>query len=108
MTVPTGAATVTPEKYVEAVAALAPDVWVALSDDIPCDSRTDRAAKSVDRTATWLAACLAAAAQQPGLAGAAAWAAVQGGQYAHERQRCAEVGGRERGCRSSWLQAWVC
>lgn len=91
MTTPTGAATVTPERYIEAVAALEPDVWVALSDDIPSDSRTDRAAKSVDRTTAWLGGCLAAAAQQPTLAAAAAWAAVQGGQYLHERQRCAEV-----------------
>ncbi|KAI7838261.1 hypothetical protein COHA_007950 [Chlorella ohadii] len=86
-----GAATVTPERYVEALAAVRPDVWVALSDDVPSDSRTDRAAKSVDRTAAWLGACLAAAQQQPGLAAAAAWAVVQGAQYQHERQRCAEA-----------------
>lgn len=39
MTVHTGSARVTPGQYVEAVAAVAPDVWVALSDDVPSDSR---------------------------------------------------------------------
>lgn len=91
MSIHTGAATVTPEQYVEAVAALQPDLWVALSDDIPNDSRSDRCAKSVDRTAAWLPACMAAAAASPALAGAGALAAVQGGQYVNERMRCAEV-----------------
>lgn len=88
----TGAATVTPQQYVQAVAALQPDLWVALSDDIPNDSRSDRCAKSADRTAAWLPACLAAAAATPALAGAGVLAAVQGGQYVNERIRCAEVG----------------
>lgn len=92
VTVHSGSATVTPAQYVEAVAALAPDAWVALSDDIPCDARSDRVPKAVDRTVAWLAACLQAAAGAPELAGAAAFAAVQGGQYLQERQRCAEVG----------------
>lgn len=91
VTVHTGAATATPEQYVEAAAALGPDVWVALSDDVPADARSDRATKAVNRTVAWLGACLAAAAGAPGLAGVAAFAAVQGGQFLHERARCAEV-----------------
>ena len=172
MTVHAGAAAVTPAQYVEAAAALGPDIWVALSDDIPSDSRSDRIAKvcvgwvggscvlsvividiwqravvlleartahstaapctqylpvhlgiarppgslpaaapiaphnceipppppppplqAVDRTTSWLSACLAAAAATPGLARAAAFSAVQGGNYINERIRCAEVGG---------------
>ncbi|KAL4422828.1 hypothetical protein ABPG75_009025 [Micractinium tetrahymenae] len=93
----TGAATVTAEQYVEAVAALQPDLWVALSDDIPNDSRSDRCPKSVDRTVAWLPACMAAAAGAPALAGAGALAAVQGGQYVNERIRCAEAAAKQPG-----------
>jgi hypothetical protein len=39
VTVHTGSSNVTPAQYMQAVAALAPDVWVALSDDVPSDCR---------------------------------------------------------------------
>ncbi|KAL4857432.1 Queuine tRNA-ribosyltransferase accessory subunit 2 [Chlorella vulgaris] len=91
MTVHTGSSNVTPAQYMQAVAALAPDVWVALSDDVPSDCRPDRAAKAVDRSAAWLSECMSVAAAAPELSGAAVFAAVQGGQYLRERQRCAET-----------------
>ncbi|KAI3430526.1 hypothetical protein D9Q98_005119 [Chlorella vulgaris] len=91
VTVHTGSSNVTPAQYMQAVAALAPDVWVALSDDVPSDCRPDRAAKAVDRSAAWLSECMSVAAAAPELSGAAVFAAVQGGQYLRERQRCAET-----------------
>jgi queuine tRNA-ribosyltransferase subunit QTRTD1 len=83
---PAGARHVTPEGYMEVIRALAPDAYVALSDEVPASARADRVRRAVDRSAEWLDRCLAAAP-----AGAAAFAAVQGGAAPAERARAARA-----------------
>jgi queuine tRNA-ribosyltransferase accessory subunit len=79
-----GALSVTPEQYMEAVGALKPDIVVALSDEVPSDSKHARAVASVNRTIAWIDRCLASqsATSQPIIA------CIQGAQYLAERQRC--------------------
>jgi queuine tRNA-ribosyltransferase subunit QTRTD1 len=83
----TGGQAVTPEAYMAVVAALQPDAYVALSDEVPADARGDRVAAALGRAAPWLARCLAA----PQPPNAAVFAAVQGGGDPRERQRCAQA-----------------
>jgi hypothetical protein len=60
-----------------AVSALQPDVFVALSDDVPCDSKQQRAAASVTRTLAWLRECAQLRAVDAGLQRSTLFAAVQ-------------------------------
>ena len=47
-------------RYIEVVAALAPDYWLALPDEVPTQTSHRRAALSVQRSLAWLDRCLAA------------------------------------------------
>jgi tRNA-guanine family transglycosylase len=51
---------VSPEQYVETVAALRPDMLTALADEVDAAATRKRASASVSRTAKWLDACLSA------------------------------------------------
>ena len=51
---------VSPEQFVDAAAAMRPDMLTALADDVNAGANRKRAAASVKRTAKWLDACLAA------------------------------------------------
>lgn len=55
-----GSRQVSPEQYVDAAAAMRPDMLTALADDVNAAANRKRAAASVKRTAKWLDACLAA------------------------------------------------
>ena len=59
------------------VSALQPDIFVALSDDVPCDSKQQRAAASVTRTLAWLPECLRLRESDVSLQQSALFAAVQ-------------------------------
>ncbi|KAG2449659.1 hypothetical protein HYH02_005189 [Chlamydomonas schloesseri] len=52
-----------PAKYMDTVAALQPDLFVTLCDEITADSRSKRIATSARRTAAWLGTCLELAEQ---------------------------------------------
>ncbi|PNW77771.1 hypothetical protein CHLRE_10g451000v5 [Chlamydomonas reinhardtii] len=52
-----------PARYMDTVAALQPDLFVTLCDEITADSRSKRIATSARRTAAWLSTCLELAAQ---------------------------------------------
>ncbi|KAF6252340.1 tRNA-guanine(15) transglycosylase-like protein [Scenedesmus sp. NREL 46B-D3] len=54
----TGGTQVTPERYMQAIAALQPDMYVALADEVPGDARPKRVGQSVDRTIKWLDECI--------------------------------------------------
>lgn len=62
-------------------ARLQPDVFVALSDDVPCDSKPQRAATSVDRSLAWLRECAHLRATDAGLQQSALFAAIQVGGW---------------------------
>ncbi|GFR45626.1 hypothetical protein Agub_g7033 [Astrephomene gubernaculifera] len=47
-----------PERYMETVAALQPDMYVTLCDEVPADSKPKRVSTSVRRTTAWLDTCL--------------------------------------------------
>jgi hypothetical protein len=79
VTVHTGAACVTPAQYVAGVAAVGPDVWVALSDDVPSDSR-------------WVVGAAGAAKAPPGEAALWQHCRWKGGQ--HVEGRVFGAGGR--------------
>ncbi|GLI59310.1 hypothetical protein VaNZ11_001164 [Volvox africanus] len=49
---------VSPERYMETMAALKPDLFVSLCDEVPADATSKRVATSIMRTAAWLDACL--------------------------------------------------
>ncbi|GIL71247.1 hypothetical protein Vretifemale_1850 [Volvox reticuliferus] len=49
---------VSPERYMATVAALKPDLFVSLCDEVPADAKAKRVATSIKRTAAWLDACL--------------------------------------------------
>lgn len=66
-----------PVQYMAAVSALQPDVFVALSDDVPCDSKRDRAVASVDRSVAWLRECVQLRSTDAGLQRSMLFAAVQ-------------------------------
>lgn len=70
------------------VSALQPDAFVILSDDVPCDSKHQRAATSVTRTLAWLDQCFNELQTRPKLPNAAVFATIQGGQYLDEREKC--------------------
>ncbi|KXZ48657.1 hypothetical protein GPECTOR_26g560 [Gonium pectorale] len=53
-----GGHTVSPERYMETVAALQPDLYVTLCDEVTADAKPKRVAASVKRTTAWLEACL--------------------------------------------------
>ncbi|KAG2428708.1 hypothetical protein HXX76_011412 [Chlamydomonas incerta] len=52
-----------PARYMDTVAALQPDMYVTLCDEITADSRPKRIATSARRTAAWLGTCLELAVQ---------------------------------------------
>jgi hypothetical protein len=56
---PSGGLLVTPGRYMSTIKALQPDAYVALCDEIPGDAKLKKAAQSVERTARWLAECVA-------------------------------------------------
>lgn len=86
-----GSKAITPEDYIATAAALQPDVLVTLSDEVPCDSKRERAVASVDRTLQWLPRCLRAVASiTPAVPSLAIFASVQGAQFPDQRRRCAE------------------
>lgn len=82
-----GARKISPEEYMEVIAALKPDVAVAMSDEVVADVKVTRAATSVDRTIAWLDRCLASpsADRQPILA------CIQGAGYLAQRKRCLQA-----------------
>lgn len=49
---------VTPARYMDTVAALQPDMYVTLADEVTSDARPKRIATSTRRTTAWLEACL--------------------------------------------------
>ncbi|KAG2491165.1 hypothetical protein HYH03_010378 [Edaphochlamys debaryana] len=63
-----GGHTVSPQRYMEAVAALRPDLYVTMCDEVTADAKPKRVATSVRRTAAWLATCLEAHAVHQGTA----------------------------------------
>ncbi|WIA41169.1 hypothetical protein OEZ86_004784 [Tetradesmus obliquus] len=100
----TGGTQVTPERYMQAIAALQPDMYVALADEVPGDARPKRVGQSVDRTIKWLDECLQhhqamqqqLQQQQQGEAAAPLpdpqlFAAVVGAGSEQERQRSAKA-----------------
>jgi hypothetical protein len=56
---PSGGMLVTPDRYMSTIKALQLDAYVAICDEIPGDAKLKKAAQSVDRTARWLAECVA-------------------------------------------------
>eukprot|EP00887_Chlorella_sp_A99_P007224 scaffold2.g7224.t1 len=89
VTIHTGGLAVSPAAYMEAAAALAPDLLVALCDEVPADAKRERAAAAVDRSLAWLRACLGAAAAAPALARCGVLAPVAGARHLEERARSA-------------------
>lgn len=63
----------TPSRFNEIIAALRPDVYTALADDVPSTAERKRCAASVKRTEVWLQACLVAR-QAPSAAATSAMA----------------------------------
>ncbi|PNG68212.1 Queuine tRNA-ribosyltransferase subunit QTRTD1, partial [Tetrabaena socialis] len=101
-----------PALYMETIAALKPDLYVTLCDEVTADARPKRVAASTKRTTAWLDTCLQlheqyslpqeqqqqqqgqAGQQQPGdgggpLAGSLLLAALAGGALPAERARAA-------------------
>ncbi|KAL6749680.1 tRNA-guanine(15) transglycosylase-like protein [Haematococcus lacustris] len=88
-TIHCGGVLVTPEKYMEAVAALQPDLYVTLCDEVTPDASKKRLTASRERTLKWLDACLEGG--QGGQAHCAALAAVTGGISPQERTLSAQA-----------------
>ncbi|GLC56679.1 hypothetical protein PLESTB_001133900 [Pleodorina starrii] len=49
---------VSPERYMETIAALKPDLFVSLCDEVTADTKPKRVATATKRTTAWLDACL--------------------------------------------------
>ncbi|KAL9668166.1 hypothetical protein QQ045_002541 [Rhodiola kirilowii] len=72
-------------EYMQMIAAMKPDLWATLSDEVPAFVTNKRNIMSVDRTIKWLDECLALTP-----AGTASFGAIVGGSNVFERQRCAQ------------------
>ncbi|KAG1671361.1 hypothetical protein FOA52_002971 [Chlamydomonas sp. UWO 241] len=95
VTIHSGAKSVTPEQYMDAVGALQPDLFVTMCDEVTADAPPKKAQLSVDRTVKWLDACLELR-QTRGLA-AGALAAIAGAGSVADRARCAEAAASREG-----------
>uniref|UniRef100_A0A7N0U7I0 Queuine tRNA-ribosyltransferase accessory subunit 2 n=1 Tax=Kalanchoe fedtschenkoi TaxID=63787 RepID=A0A7N0U7I0_KALFE len=82
---PSGRHLLKPAEYMRMLAAMKPDIWASLSDEVPSRATDKRNKLSVDRTVKWLDECIALS--PPGTAG---FGAIVGGWDALERQRCAQ------------------
>lgn len=78
---------VSPARYVQTIAALQPDLWTGLADEVAASATHKRARASVSRTARWLDACLAA--QQAAGIPAPMLAPIAGAAHPDERARSA-------------------
>ncbi|XP_078441553.1 uncharacterized protein LOC144711427 isoform X2 [Wolffia australiana] len=95
---PSGRLLVRPEKYMEIISSLKPNLWASLADEVPAWIIGKRNKASVDRTVRWLDECIAL---DP-YGGEETLGAIVGGSSIEERARCAkEVA--ERNVTGYWL-----
>ncbi|CAA6663916.1 unnamed protein product [Spirodela intermedia] len=80
---PSGRLLVRPEKYMEIISSLKPNLWATLADEVPAWAVEKRNKASVERTIRWLDECIA-------LDPVCDLGAVVGGSSLEERSRCAK------------------
>ncbi|CAA7400424.1 unnamed protein product [Spirodela intermedia] len=83
---PSGRLLVRPEKYMEIISSLKPNLWATLADEVPAWAVEKRNKASVERTIRWLDECIALDLS----GGEAILGAVVGGSSLEERSRCAK------------------
>ncbi|KAI7738902.1 hypothetical protein M8C21_020063 [Ambrosia artemisiifolia] len=82
---PCGRFLVKPLEYMKMISSMKPDLWVSLADEVPASVTVKRNKASVDRTITWLDACISLKPSDGALFGS-----IVGGCSVEERTRCAQ------------------
>ncbi|KAL3621579.1 hypothetical protein CASFOL_036491 [Castilleja foliolosa] len=85
---PYGRLLINPQKYMEMIFALKPNMWATLADEVPSWVTEKRNRASVDRTLRWLDDCLKSSFANN--TGEAVFGTIVGGSKIEERKRCAQ------------------